>query len=139
MKFIDTNIFLRYLMPTDQVKYERTREIFDRVIAGKEEVMTAAVIIHEVCYTLSASGVNFYNLPHREVRDRLYPLIELEAMKLKDKAICLVALDIFAQGEKIDYADALAVAYVRAGDADGIYSYDARTLGKIQGANKIEP
>lgn len=113
MKYIDTNIFLRYFMPTDHVKHARTSQLFDRIIDGQEEVMTSAVVIHETCYVLSASGINFYNLPHEEIKDRLYPLIDLEGMKVKDKAVCLAALDIVALGEKIDFADALAAAYVR--------------------------
>lgn len=139
MKVLDTNIFLRYLIRDNEEKYLRTKELFDRVIDGQEEVMTTVVVVHEVCYVLTASGINFYNWPHAEVRDRVYPLLELESLALKDKTICLAALDIFAQGEKIDVADALAVAYVRAGEADGVYSYDASTLGKIERANRVVP
>lgn len=139
MKTIDTTVFLRYLMPQDKEKYLNTKSLFNRIIDGQEDAMTTAVVVHEVCYVLTASGINFYGLPHRSARDRLYPLLSEAGLKLKDKAICLEALDIFAEREYIDYSDALSVAYVRAGEADGVYSYDASTLGKIPGANRVTP
>lgn len=138
MKVIDTNIFLRYLMHDDENKYRQTQELFERVTNGREEVMTTAVVVHELCYVLTASGMNFYNLPHKAVRDRVYPLLDLESVRLKDKAVCLTALDIFSESEKLDYADALAIAYVRAGEAEGVYSYDAQFDG-FESANRTVP
>lgn len=110
MKLVDTNIFLRYITRDDPLKAQDTKGLFDRVIQGYEEVLTTDVIVHEVCYVLAAS--TFYNLSHQDVRDRLYPLLQLPALKMPNKELCLAALDVFAQSEKVDFADALSVAYI---------------------------
>ena len=57
---------------------------------------------------------------------------------IPDRSLALEALDIFASGEKIDYTDALLVAYVRRGYADHICSFDKR-YDTIDGANRIDP
>lgn len=139
MRALDTNIFLRYIMPTDMRKHGECDRLFDRLRNSQEEAMTTQVVIHEVCYVLSASGPNFYNLSHQDVRDRLYPLLELDSLHIKDKDVCLDALNTFAQREYIDYSDALLVAYVRNHEAQGVCSYDAKSLGKIPDANRSIP
>lgn len=54
------------------------------------------------------------------------------------KSLSLEALNLFASGEKIDYSDALSVAYVRNGLAEGIYSFDRR-LDSLAGSSRQEP
>lgn len=40
-RFIDTNIFLRYLTKDDASRYDRCRKIFKDVIEGKTVLMTS--------------------------------------------------------------------------------------------------
>lgn len=93
-------------------------------------------MIHEACYVLSAS--THYNLTHREIRDRLYPILAMPGLHLAGKSLCLEALNIFAMGETIDFADALAVAHVRNGLVEGIYSFD-RKLDNLPGSARVVP
>jgi len=116
------------------------REVIQRIIRGAEDAIILHNVVHEVCYLLTAStpGVG-YNLTHMDARNRLLPILNLEHIHiLPDKQLCLSALDIFAQGEKIDFTDALEVVYVRTGVADGIYSFDRR-IDNIEGANRTAP
>ena len=62
----------------------------------------------------------------------------MPGLHLADKSLCLEALNIFATGEKIDLADALAVAHVRNGMVDGIYSFD-RKLDNLPGSARLGP
>lgn len=123
MKLIDTNVILRYLMGDTPKQSDAARVVIQRITRGVEDAIILHNVVHEVCYLLtsSTSGVG-YNLTHVDARNRLLPILTLEHVQiLPDKQLCLAALDIFAQGEKIDFTDALEVSYVRAGVADGIY------------------
>lgn len=137
MKFVDTNIFIRYLTGDDPVKQQQTRKLFERISRGEENVMTSEGVIHEVCAVLSSSKL--YNYTHKEVRDRLFPLLILPAFQISEKALCLEALNIFGNNQSIrDYVDTIAIARVKNGDCDGVYSYDG-DLDKVSGTNRIEP
>ena len=135
MNVVDANVFIRYLIGDDPRKQEKSKGLIDRIHAGQEVALTTSVILHEVCYILSAS--THYSLTHQEIRDRLYPLLQMQGLHVVDKALCLEGLNIFATGEKIDFSDALSVAHVRNGLADGIYSFD-RKLDNVPGSNRID-
>jgi len=68
MKFIDTNIFVRYLAGDDEKKSEACFRLFQRVQRGEEAVTTAEVIIAEVAYVLSSPSL--YHLSHEEIVGR---------------------------------------------------------------------
>jgi predicted nucleic acid-binding protein len=135
MNLIDTNVFIRYLIGDDATKQQKSKKLIERIRAGQEEAFTTDVIVHEVCYVLSAS--THYNLSHQDIRDRLYPILAMPEMHMANKSICLEALNIFAAGEKIDLSDAISVAYVRNGLVDGIYSFD-RKLDNLPGSNRVD-
>ncbi|MDQ2830848.1 MAG: PIN domain-containing protein [Chloroflexota bacterium] len=134
MNLIDANVFIRYLIGDDLTKQRKSKELIDRIRTTQEEALTTGVIVHEVCYILSAS--THYNLSHQDIRDRLYPILAMPGLSIADKGICLEALNIFATGEKIDFSDALLVASVRNGLAEGIYSFD-RKLDNVPGSNRV--
>ncbi len=136
MRIVDANVFVRYITGDDAQKQLRSKELIERISRGREEMVTTDIIIHEVCFVLTAS--RHYNLTHHEARDRLFPIIQLDGLKVSHKNICLDALDIFAQREYLDYSDAISVAMVRNGLSDGIYSFD-RPLDNIEGAHRIAP
>ena len=136
MRLIDTNVFIRYLMGDDPAKQYRSGALIERIRTGQEEVLTTQVIVHEICYVLSAS--THYNLTHQDIRDRLYPILEMQGMHVANKSLCLEALNMFATGEKIDFSDALSVAYVRNGLVDGMYSFD-RKIDYLPGSRRLQP
>ena len=136
MRLIDTNVFIRYLMGDDPAKQYRSGALIERILTGQEEVLTTQVIVHVICYVLSAS--THYNLTHQDIRDRLYPILEMQGMHVANKSLCLEALNMFATGEKIDFSDALSVAYVRNGLVDGMYSFD-RKIDNLPGSRRLQP
>ena len=135
MNVIDANVFIRYLSGDDPTKQEKSKALIERIRTGQEVVFSTEVILHEVCYILSA--LTHYSLTHQEIRDRLYPILQIPSLHVANKTLCLEALNIFATGEKIDFSDALSVAYVRNGVADGIYSFD-RKLDNVPGSHRVD-
>ena len=136
MKFVDTNIFVRYLMGDDPAKHVQTNQLFERVRNGDEQVITSEGVVHETCYVLTSSAL--YNLSHQNVRNRLYPILQLDGVLIADKPLCLQALNLFGDHGFLDYVDAIAVTYVQNGVSDGIYSYD-RKISRVDNVNRVEP
>ncbi len=137
MRFLDTNVILRYLTRDDEAKAQACYALFQRVKLGEEEVFTCEAIVTEVVYVLSSPRAP-YRLSHEEVRARLAPILTLRGLKLPQKRVYLRALDIYASSAFLDFEDALAVAHIERRGVDELLSYD-RDFDRVQGITRIEP
>lgn len=139
MRFLDTNVILRYLTRDDETKAEACYQLFQRVKSGKEELFTCETIVAEVVYVLSSPGAG-YRLDHEEIRARLSPILGLRGLRIPRKRVCIRALDIYAQYPLLDFEDALAVAHMERKGMTEIVSYD-RDFDRVQEADirRFEP
>ena len=104
MKFLDSNIFLRYITRDDEKKAQACFRLFQRLQNGKERAATCEAIITEIVYVLSSR--KHYNLSHQEVSIRMRPLLDLKGLKLPQKQVYLRALDFYASHSMLDFEDA---------------------------------
>ena len=137
MRFLDTNVILRYLTRDDEAKAKACYELFQRVQRGEEELATCEAIVAEVIYVLSSPRLP-YRLSHEQIRARLLPILTLRGLKLPQKRVCLQALDLYASYPSVDFEDALAVAHMEQRGITAIVSYD-RDFDRVAGLRRIEP
>ncbi len=86
MKFLDTNVILRYLTRDDEAKAEACYRLFQRASRGEEELFTCEAIVTEVVYVLSSRRV-LYRLSHEEIRARLAPILAIRGLRLPQKRV----------------------------------------------------
>ena len=137
MRFLDTNVFLRYLTGDDEVKAQACYELFQRVSQGEEELFTCEAIVSEVVYVLSSPRAP-YRLSHEEIRARFVPILTLRGLRLPQKRVYLEALDLYASSPFLDFEDALAVAHMQRRGITEIVSYD-RDFDRLSGVQRTEP
>ena len=137
MKFLDTNVILRYLTRDDEAKAEACYQLFQRVRLGEEELFTCEAVVTEVAYVLSSPRAP-YRLSHHEVRARLLPILTLRGLRLPQKRVYLRALDLYASAPFLDFEDALAVAHMEHRGLAEIVSYD-RDFDRVTGLQRTEP
>lgn len=137
MRFLDTNVILRFLTKDDEEKAQASFELFRRVSLGEEELFTCEAIVAEVVFVL-VSRRGPYRLTHEEIRDRLVPILTLRGLRLPQKRIYLAALDLFASASFLDFEDALAIAHMQRQGIGEIVSYD-RDFDRISGVQRVEP
>ena len=137
MRFLDTNVILRYLTKDDEAKAEACYRLFQRVKSGEEELYTCEAIITEVVYVLSSSRAP-YRLGHEEIRSRLVPILTLRGLRLPQKRIYLQALDLYAAFPFLDFEDALAAAHMEHRGIAEIVSYD-KDFDRLPGVERVEP
>ena len=137
MKFLDTNVFLRFLTRDDETKAEACLRLFQRLDAGLEEATTCEAILAEVVYVLSSRGSD-YNLPAREIAARMRPLLSSRGLKLPNKKTYLRALDVYETYSPLDFEDALAIAHMERQKLETIMSYD-RDFDRIAQVKREEP
>ena len=134
-RFIDTNIFLRYLTRDDPKKAQACYDLFQKAKRGEIALITSECVIAELVYVLSSERL--YGLPRSEIRTLLYPLLSLPGLKLPHRATYLRALDLYA-AYPIDFEDAILVAQMERQGVDEIYSYD-RDFDRVPELIRLEP
>ena len=137
MKFLDTNVVLRFLTRDDEARAADCYRLFQRVQQGEEELLTCEAVVSEAAYVLSSSRLS-YRLTHEEIRERLLPVLTLRGIRLPQKRVCLQALDIYAASPFLDFEDALAVAHMEQAGVTEIVSYD-RDFDRVPGVQRVEP
>lgn len=137
MRFLDTNIIIRFLSNDDPPKARACLALFERIERGEEQVRASVTHIAEVCFVL-ASRRGPYRLSHDDIRGRLLPILKLPGVKLPNKRLVLRALDSYATFSRLDFEDALAVAIMEAEGMTELYSYDTDFDG-VAGMVRLEP
>lgn len=137
MRFLDTNVILRYLTNDDEEKARNCYELLQRVQRGEEELFACEAVVAESVYVLSSPRLP-YQLTHEEIRVRLLPVLSLRSLRIPDKRVVLRALDIYAAYEFLDFEDALAVAHMEREGAGEIVSYD-RDFDRVPSVRRAEP
>lgn len=137
MKFLDTNVIIRYLTRDDEQKAEACYQLLQRASTGDETLLTSETVIAEVTYVLSSNRAP-YRLSHNEIRTRLLPILMLRGLRLPQKQICIKALDIYASFPTLDFEDALSVAHMQQQSITQIISYD-KDFDQIPNIQRQEP
>lgn len=137
MRFLDTNVILRYLTRDDEAKAEACYRLFQRVKNREEELFTCEAIVTEVVYVLASRRAG-YGLSHEEIRARLVPILSLRGLRLQHKAVYVRGLDIYASRPYLDFEDALAIAHMERRGITEIVSYD-RDFDRVAQVRRIEP
>ncbi len=133
IKFVDTNLFLRYLTKDDPSKYESCRTLFKDAIEGKIALATSGMVIAELIWTL----LSYYKVPKAEVIEKISIIVATDKLFIPDKEIISDALLLYGI-KNIDYIDAYNVVLMRSHDLKSIYSYD-EDFNAIEGIKREEP
>ena len=132
-KFVDTNVFLRFLTKDDLSKYERCREMFKRALEGEITISTSGMVIAELIWTL----LSYYKVPKAEVIEKVSVILGTENLFVPDKDILADALVLYA-GKNIDFIDAYNAVFMKYQGLREIYSYD-EDFEMIEDIKRKEP
>ncbi len=133
MRFLDTNVLLRYFTGSDPEMAEAARRLLVAIERGEEKVATSALIVFETVFTLQRT----YGVSREEVRAMVGDIISLPGIQFAEKQLCLEALDLFVQ-YRVSFADAYTVAHMNAREITEIYSWDM-DFDRIEGLTRVAP
>lgn len=128
MIFLDTNIFLRYLVApvttNDRAWHEQATALFEAVARGTEEATTSEAVLAEVAFVLNSKRQ--YDLPPSDIAAYLEPIIRLPNLHLPRgaKRRYQTALSLWSDHPSLGFVDALTAASVMASDMM-LASFDA--------------
>lgn len=131
--FIDTNIFIRFLIGDNEKMAEETRKLLELIEKGKLRGETDIVVIAEIVWTLNS----FFKVKKEEVVESINLLLNLKNLTIKNKEIIERAINIYSK-TNIDFIDAFCAATSLKAKIDYVCSYD-KDYDKIEGVRRVEP
>lgn len=132
-RFIDTNIFLRYLTKDDPSKYDKCRKIFKKAVEGKIELATSGIVIAELIWTL----LSYYKVQKADVIEKISIIVSTDNLYIPDKDIITDALVLYSR-KNIDYIDAYNAVFMKRHGFEEIYSYD-EDFDVVENIKRTEP
>ncbi|GJQ58028.1 MAG: PIN domain-containing protein [Candidatus Scalindua sp. AMX11] len=132
-KFIDTNIFLRYLTKDDPLKYDKCKRLFKKTIEGKLDLVTSGMVIAELVWTLRS----YYKVSKADVIEKISIIVSTQYLFIPEKDIIVDALVLYGR-KNIDYIDAYNAVFMKYHGLSEVYSYDT-DFDSIESIKREEP
>lgn len=133
MKFVDTNIFIRYLTNDIPEKADKCEKIFREAVNREENLYTTDMVIAEIVWVLES----YYELPKGKVQDKLEKILNTPNLTCPNKDLILTALALYT-GINIDFIDAYNALILKREKIRDAYSYD-KHYDRISWLTRIEP
>lgn len=133
MRFIDTNILLRYFTRDDEEKAADVLELLKRVERNEEKVITSPLVIFETIFTLES----YYRVPRQKIENLMNSILNLRGLRLDYKDVFQSALSLYS-GTKISFADAFNACFMEKRNIEEIYSFDV-DFDRIEGIKRVTP
>jgi predicted nucleic-acid-binding protein len=92
MTFVDTNYFLRYLLNDVAEQADEVEQLFRQAVSGEVVLCTSTIVLFEISWVLKA----IYEQPKEQVIAALQKIVQLPFIQMKDKALYLRALNLYA-------------------------------------------
>jgi len=133
LRFVDTNIFIRYLTADILDKADACDKLFKRAISGKVKLFTTDLVIAEIIWVLES----YYELGKNDVREKVEKILNTPNLFCQQKDIILGALNLYTE-KNIDYIDAFNALILKDKGIEELYSYDPH-FDRIDGLTRLEP
>lgn len=131
--FVDTNIFLRFLLADNPIQSPRCKKLFELAQKGKVKLMTSEIVVAEIVWVLHS----FYGESRESVAEKLRKILLFKSLFIPNREVLLLATQKF-ESKNIDFIDAYNYALLIKKKIGKIYSYD-RDFDKLEGVKRIEP
>ena len=119
MRFLDTNIFIRFLTDDVPAKADACEKIFKKAVEKEETLFTTDLVIAEIVWVLES----FYELPKKEIQDKVEKILNTPNLICPHKDQILSALVLYSE-KNIDYIDACNALTLKEKGIEELYSYD---------------
>ncbi len=133
MRFLDTNLLLRYFTKENEKKAEAVLELLKRVERNEEKVLTNPLVIFETIYTLQS----YYKVSREEIRDLLMPILNLRGLRLDFRNVFEEALKSYPE-TNISFVDLFNYHFMLKHGVNEIYSSD-KDFDKLKGIKRVTP
>jgi len=119
--FVDTNIFIRYLVNDIPEQVDCVEQLFDLAEKGELTLFTGPPVFFEIAWTLKS----FYKLKKEQIYECLRAIIGLPGLKVLDLEIVEEAIELF-YATSADFRDAYLAVLSKKERADAVATFNAK-------------
>jgi uncharacterized protein len=99
--FVDTNVFLRFLLNDHPQFSSSATSLFKRSEMGKINLWTSDMVVAELVWTLES----YYKYSKKGICESLTNLLSLKGLSVDNRTLILTALDLY-KDKNVDFIDA---------------------------------
>jgi len=132
-KFVDANIFLRFLTKDDPQKGLRCKKLLEKAQRGETELYTSHLVVAEVMWTLQSR----YKLTREDIAEKMRVILEIGGLKVDSVSLLQSALLLYEKAH-ISFIDAYNVVLMKAEGIKEVVSFD-KDFDKLKFVKRIEP
>jgi predicted nucleic-acid-binding protein len=133
MRFVDTNIFLRFLINDVPHQADACEALFRRAVAGEESLITSDMVIAEIVWVLES----YYGLSRTDIRQKVEKILNTRNLDCAGREIIIHALAFYDENN-VDYLDAYNACQLKTTAISEVYSYD-RHFDRLNWIERLEP
>jgi len=130
MRYIDTNVILRFLIDGNQNK--KLIDFFKKIESGEKEIRCIDMVFFQVIFVLKS----FYKIEKKEIIKEMRKLLCFKGLKMKDKQTIERTIDLWEKHPD-DIIDCYIVACMEKDGTSEIYSFD-RKIERL-GVKRVSP
>ena len=121
MRYIDTNVFLQFLVAGRGEVSDNLINFFSKLQKSEEKVFCLDIIFFQVIFVLKS----FYKVDKEEIIDKMLVLLSFEGLCMKDKRVMERTLEIW-KNHSGDIVDCCIAANMEKSREKEIMSYDKK-------------
>ncbi len=130
--FVDTNIFLRYLINDNKSISDKIEEIFKKASSGKILLVTNSLVIVEIIFVLES----YYDKSKKEIEEAILKIMNTKGLEVKDSGLILDALNFYLY-KNIDFVDAYNAFFMKEYSLTDILTLDKKHFSRIDWLNIV--
>jgi uncharacterized protein len=125
-RFVDTNVFLRFLTNDDPVKAKRAEALFREAVRGKVKLATSPLVIAEIVWTLES----FYKLNKPDIATKVEKILNTPNLECPDSSLLFMVLDLYGHAN-IDFIDSYNAFHMKERGLTHIVTYDRKHFARV--------
>ncbi len=124
--FVDTNVFIRYLVNDKPEHADRVEKLLDKAEKGEIRLMTGPPVFFELAWTLKS----FYEKDKDEIYNCLLSIAGIPGLDVADINVITEALEIYKK-HPVEFADAYISVLSKTLNADGVVTFNKKHFNKL--------
>ena len=124
--FVDTNVFMRYLLNDVPEHADRVEKILDKAEKGKIRLVTGPPVFFELAWTLKS----FYEMKKDEIYKCLLSIAGIPGLEVADIDVITESLEVYKE-HSVEFSDAYISVLSKKLNTDGVITFNKKHFDKL--------
>ena len=124
--FVDTNIFIRYLVNDEPDHADRVERLLDKAEKGEIRLVTGPPVFFELAWTLKS----FYEMKKDEIYTCLLSIAGIQGLNVTDIDVITESLEVYKENA-VEFSDAYISVLSKKLNTDGVVTFNKKHFNKL--------